>query len=84
MFKQWFWETGSFRLLPKTRDFDENGEKDKFAFYTQKQDFGPQNPETTKWQVSLRQAMVYRKWGFHNPDVIEDFLGTVFHKNEGK
>ena len=39
---QWFWETYGFDPLPKTEDFDENGENDEF--------FSPN--QDTIWQLS--------------------------------
>ena len=41
--KRWFWETVVLPL-PKTGDFDKNGENDEFAFYAQKRRFSSSEP----------------------------------------
>ena len=58
-----------FCLLPKTRDFDENGENDEFAFYTQKQGvLVLRSPKMTKMVGHSGKTMVYQKRSFHNPE----------------
>ena len=72
--------------LPKTGDFDQNGENGKFAFYTQNNPDNGENDEDGGGCHSGK-TMLYRKQGFHNlnhgtfPDLI---LGSFSRKSVHK